>query len=149
MEAWLNEIMFILQYFEDYKCWWDSKPSITAVNIDPEKLSSDSSQQILINFFVVVQACFWTCSPLALGASRAVTGVLCSTNPSSLLQCWLHSTVPIPLQSSVKLSSLRFYLQTRKLFLLTALRRPMGPAKKSVISTPGLFYNNMTSSRQH
>jgi len=25
----------------------------------------------------------------------------------------------------------------------------MGPAKKSVISTPGLFYNNMTSSRQH
>lgn len=120
MEVWPNEIMFILQYFENYKCWWDSKPNITAVDTDPENSFSDSCQQIVINFFVVVQACFWTCSPLALWASSAVTGTLCSTNPSSLLQCCLQNAVPISLRSFLHPI---FASKLENTSFLTALRR--------------------------
>lgn len=118
MKVWPNEMMFILQHFENYKCWWDWKPNITAVSADPEKLFSGSCQQIVINFFVVVQARFWACSPLARWASRAVTGTLCRTDQLSLLSHWQHCTVPIPLKSWAKLPLLCLYLQTGKHWFL-------------------------------
>lgn len=145
MKVWRNEMMFILQHFENYKCWWDSKPNITAVNTDPEKLFSGSCQQIVINFFVVVQARFWACSPLARWASRAVTGTLWRTDQLSLLSHWQHRTVPIPLKSWVPLSLLFLYLQTGKhCCFFFPLRRSLGPTKMSVVC-PGLYHSNGTS----
>lgn len=138
--------MFILLYFENYKCWWDLEPNITEVNTDPEKLFSDSCQQIVINFFVVVQAHFWACSPLALCASSAVPGTLCSTNPSSLLLCWLQKAVRASLQSPVKLPLLYPDLQTRNCFFLSCSEEAFATSN-DVISPPGLFNSTMTRNR--
>lgn len=126
MEVWPREMMFSVQYFDNYKCCWDSEPNTTAVITDPEKLFSGSCQQMVINFFVVVQAGFWACSPLALWAACAVTGTLHRTHPSSFLHHCLQNAVCKALRAFL-LSVFTSKLENAS--LLTALRRHLGPAK--------------------
>lgn len=123
-------MMFIVQYFDNYKCCWDSEPNTTALITGPEKLFSGSCQQIVINFFVVVQAGFWACSPLALWAASAVTGTLHRTHPSSLPHHCLQNAVCKALRGF--LPSI-FTSKLENAAFLTALRRHSGPAKMRVL----------------
>lgn len=130
MEVWSHEIMYIVHYFDSYKCCWGSEPNTTAVITDTEKFFSGSCQQIVINFFVVAQAGFWACSPLSLWAASAITGTLHRTHPPSLPHHCLQNAVCkalcgfLPCIFTSKLENASF---------LTALRGPLGPAKMRLL----------------